>query len=209
MKAIAGPLVSLLLFVVPVSAQQPLEGRQHAIYIGGGDLGGTSINGLAVGWSLKRDHLDVTIAAHLANSGGAGGYAGGTAYLTRRIGPLSQSKDEVAKKEFELPEGYNGMFTLFEKLNLPAGEYWLVFEDPHNGKFSYANWLVSVPFTISTNKGTRYLGTTSSVNPGDSSAYMPATLLRDAEHGYGYQFDVVGEPVPLLKDEDPSRVTLR
>lgn len=212
MKTVAWSLLSLLLFgVVPLHAQRPPEGLlQRAIEIrGGNDVGGANINGLAVGWSLKRDHRNVTVAAHLANGGGIGGYAGGTAYITRKIGPHSRSSHEVAKKEFELPENYSGMFTLFTDLHLAAGEYWLVFEVPANGRFSYANWLVAMPFFLNTSKGTRYLGTTASTHPGDAATYMPATLIREVDPSYGYQFQVIGEPVPLLKDEDPSRATLR
>lgn len=207
MKIAVGALLSLVLSgMVPLCAQQPLEGRQQAIVIGGGDGGGAGINGLAVGWSLSRAHCNVTIAAHLTNGGGIGAYAGGTAYLTRKIGPHSRTTHEVAKKEFELPESYNGMFVLFTNVNLAAGEYWLVLEDPHNGRFSYANWVVAIPFLISTTKGSQYLGTT---NSSEISTYMPATLIRPVDRQYGYQFEVTGEPEPLLRDEEPSRATLR
>ena len=207
MKTAAWSLLSLAL-VVSLSAQQPLEGRQRAICISGGDAGGTGINGLAVGWSLSRAHVNVSIAAHLANSGGVGAYAGGTAILTRKLGPQSSSFDEVARKEFELPDNYNGLFTLFEGLDLAPGEFWLVFEGPKDGQTSYANWLMSMPFVMSMNKGTRYLGSTYNY-PRHLAAYMPTTLFQQADTRYGYQFVVIGEPVPLLKDEDPGRATLR
>lgn len=211
MKTAALLLLSLVLFgIVPLCAQQLPEGRQPALYIGGGEeVGGTAINGLAVGWSLKRDYTNVTIAVHLKNGGGIASYAGGTAYLTRKIGPLSRSIDEVAKKEFELPDNYNGIFTLFTNLILAAGEYWLVFEDPHDGRFSYATWVVSIPFVVRGSKGTRYLGTASYAYPGPNANYMPASFFRQSEGLYGYRLEVSGEPVPLLHDEDPSRATLR
>lgn len=212
MKTAAWSLLSLVLFgIVPLCAQQPPEGLQRALYIGGGEeVGGTAINGLAVGWSLRRDHTNVTIAAHLKNGGGIGSYAAGTAYLTRKIGPLSSTIDEVAKKEFELPDNYNGMFALFTNLILAAGEYWLVFEDPHNERVSYATWVVSIPpFVVHGSRGTRYLGTSSYAYPGPNANYMPASFFRQNEGLYGYRLEVTGEPVPLLHDEDPSRVTLR
>jgi hypothetical protein len=211
MKTVVWSLLSLLLFaIVPLRAQRPLEGLQRAIEIRGEEnMGGTNINGLAVGWSLKRDYHNVTIAARLANGGGIGGYAGGTVYLTRMIGPHSRFSHEVARKDFELPENYKGMFTLFTDLHLAAGEYWLVFEDPDNGRLSYANWLVAAPFVLTMSQGTRYLGTTASTYPTEAPTYMPATLVHEVNRQYGYQFEVIGEPVPLLKDEDPSRATLR
>jgi len=214
MKTIVSSLLSFFLFaIVPLRAQRPPEGLQRVIEISGGEGGegfsGQNINGLAVGWSLKRDYHNVTISARLANGGGIDGYAGGTAYLTRMIGPHSKSIHEVAKKEFELPGNYNGMFTLFTNLDLAAGEYWLVFEDPDNGRKTYANWVVAAPFTLRTTKGTHYLGTTASTYPTEAPVYMPATLVHEVNRNFGYQFEVIGEPVPLLKDEDPSRATLR
>jgi hypothetical protein len=211
MKTAVWSLLSLLLFTtVPLRAQRPPEGLQRAIELRGEEgVGGQNINGLAVGFSLNRDYHNVTVAARLANAGGIEGYAGGTAYLTRMIGLHSRSIHEVAKKEFELSQDYNGMFTLFTNLDLAAGEYWLVFEDPDNGRKTFANWLAAAPFVVRTTKGTHYLGTTESTFPTEAPTYMPATLVHEVNRNFGYQFEVIGEPVPLLKDEDPSRVTLR
>jgi hypothetical protein len=211
MKTALWSLLSLALFgIVPLSAQNPPEGRQRIISVASINEGGASIHGLSVGFFLRRAHLQVSIAAHLTNSGGIDGYAGGTAYLTRKIGPHSSSIDEVAKKEFELPAEYNGMFTLFEGLDLAPGEYWLVFDgSTKDEKVNYANWLVAMPMSVSANKGTRYLGSTAYGYPNRNSSYLPATFFGEPDRGYGYQFVVVGEPVPLLKDEDPGRATLR
>jgi hypothetical protein len=192
-------VVRLLLVLVAVCSASAEEfvpvRRQPIIRIQGANIGGTNIHGLAVGWSMKRPYVAVSIAAHLSNGGG---YAGGTAILTRKLGPHSGSVDEVARKEFELPEQFCGMFPLFEGLDLAAGEYWLVFEAPRDGRFTYANWSASIPFSLSCTRGTGYLGT---------------TTMQAAEYGldhrYGYQFEVIGQPVPLLKDEDPGRATLR
>lgn len=215
MKTAVWSLLSLALFAivplsVPASAQQPPEGRQRIISVGSTNAGGANIHGLSVGWSLRRAHLQVSIAAHLTNNGGVGAYAGGTAYLTRKIGPHSSSIDEVAHKEFVLPDDYSGLFTLFEHLDLAPGEYWLVFDgSTKDGQVNYANWLVAMPSTISMNKGTRYLGSTTYGYPNRNSSYLPATFFPEPNPGYGYQFLVIGEPVPLLKDEDPGRATLR
>lgn len=211
MKTAAWSLLSLaLLAIVPASAQQPPEGLQRIIHVASTNEGNANIHGLSVGWYLRRAHMQVSIAAHLANNGGVGAYAGGTAYLTRKIGPHSSTTDEVAKKEFVLPDEFNGLFTLFEHLDLAPGEYWLVFDgSTKDGQTNYATWLVAMPMSVSTNKGTRYLGSTTYGYPNRNTSYLPATFFPTPEPGYGYQFLVTGEPQPLLKDEDPGRATLR
>ena len=175
----------VLLVVTALSA-----GAQPVVFsIAGSDEGATGANGLAVGWSFSRRVTNVTISALLNNGGG---YAGGTAYLMKRIGPGTTPEDEIATKQFELPLGFKGQVTLFTELDLPAGDYWLVFVTPREGPFSYVNWIISLPLELHKIPGARYLGTTW----GDlysTGIYVPASQFQPTYNGVGYQMEISGD----------------
>lgn len=96
---------------------------------------GSGIKGWGVGWSTNLHYQEVSVAAWLGNGGGS---AAGIAYLMRRIGAGATRAEQVAVRHFDLPLGFNGMFTLFSGLDLAPGRYWLIFWEPE-APFSYAN----------------------------------------------------------------------
>ena len=99
-------LIAALSLGCPLSAQETVEEKPPLLLsVGGDDHWTTGANGLAVGWTFSRNVSNVTISARLANGGG---YAGGTAYLTRSIGPATEASDQIAATNFELPTGFQG-----------------------------------------------------------------------------------------------------
>jgi len=194
MKAAVVTLVSLLtLGVLPLAAQEvPTAAIENIIAAGGSSESGTGIETLSQGWSMNQRFRHVTISAHLTNGGGS---ARGIAYLMRSIGPGTTCADEVANVHFDLPLGYQGMFTLFSGLDLAAGDYWLVFSKPRRGPFSYANWTTSTPSNLTMGNRVRYLGM-AWVNSEDRiGEYVPASDFNVFTDQFPYQFEVTGEPV--------------
>lgn len=185
MKATLCIVSFLLTAVLPARAQEVL------VSVAGDDFGGTGIDGLGAGWSLNQRFVNVQIAAHLSNGGGS---ARGIAYLMRSVGPGTSCIQEIATTRFELPSGYNGMFTLFSNLHLDAGDYWLVFPKPRAGPFSYANWIVSNPATVTTASAARYLGTLYPSFGSDLEEYVPASEFVILRNGWAYHIEVSGEP---------------
>ena len=180
-------LVAILFSVLPLAAQN----SQVLISIGGADFGTTGINALGAGWSLEQRHVNVQISAELSNGGGSGR---GIAYLMRSIGPGTTCGAEVAQTKFDLPLGFHGMLTLFTGLDLPRGDYWLVFSHPRSGPFSYANWHVSNPATFTTASTVRYLGTTFLSSADDIAEYVPASNFGIMTGQWAYHLEVTGEP---------------
>src|ERR1017187_5426598 len=167
------------------------------VSVGGADFGSTGIVGLGTGWSQSQAYANVGISAYLVNGGGPGYVSQGTVYLMRSIGPGTTTDQEVSHADFTLPAQYDGMFTLFSGLSLPAGTYWIVFSTPQS-PFSYANWVISNPATVSSSGGATYLG--DAVAMAGVAAYPPASVFTNLSIGFPnqYQFAVAG--VPLKAD---------
>ena len=159
--------------------------------VSGQDFGSTGIDGLGAGWSFSQRFVNVKVAAHLNNGGGS---ARGIAYLMRSVGPGTSCIQEIAVTRFDLPTGYNDMFTLFTNLDLDAGEYWLVFAKPRYGPFSYANWMVSNPATVTDSSAARYLGTLYPSSSADRPEYVPALEFDVLRNGWAYHLEVSGDP---------------
>ncbi len=179
-----------------------------AVSVAGADAGGTAIAGLGAGFNLSQAYANANISAHLVNGGGPGYVSQGTAYLMSSIGPGTTTTQQVNSVDFSLPPEYDGVFTLFSGLSLPAGAYWIVFSTPQS-PFSYANWIISYPATVNTAGGAGYLGVVDA--PGGLAAYPPASAFTDLGiPGYDYQFAVTGNPpgpvatVVLTSSSNPS-----
>ena len=171
------------------------------VSVGGADFGVTGIAGLGAGWSLSQRFVNVKIAAELSNGGGS---ARGIAYLMRSVGPGTTCIQEIATTKFDVPADFQGMLTLFSNLDLPAGDYWLVFSKPRSGPFSYANWMVSNPAEVTTAGGVRYLGT---LYPSGSEIeeYVPATAFDVLQNGWAYHLEVSGQAA----NPEPRRRVVR
>ncbi len=178
-------LVVLLLVAMPMFGE-------NIITAGGSEEGTTGIETLSQGWSMNQRFRDVTISAHLTNGGGS---ARGIAYLMRTIGPGTTCASEVASVSFDLPLGYQGMYTLFTGLDLTAGDYWLVFSKPRRGPFSYANWTISTPRDLTTGPRIRYLGMAWVDSEDRIAEYVPASDFNVLTDRFPYRFEVTGEPV--------------
>ena len=174
----------------------------------GAESGSSGAGGVGTGFALSQAYSAVNISAHLANGGGPGYISQGTAYLMSAIGPGTTTAQQVSVANFSLPPQYDGLFTLFSGLSLPAGSYWIVFSTPQS-PFSYANWIISYPATVNTAGGAGYLGVVDA--PGGLAAYPPASAFTDLGiPGYDYQFAVTGNPpgpvatVVLTSSSNPS-----
>lgn len=157
----------------------------------GSEAGSTGIETLSQGWSTHQRFRNVTISAHLSNGGGS---ARGIAYLMRTIGPGTTCASEVASVQFDLPLGYDGMYTLFTGLDLAAGDYWLVFSKPRRGPFSYANWTLSTPRDLTLNPRVRYLGMAWVDSEDRIAEYVPASDFNVLTDQFPYRFEVTGDP---------------
>lgn len=198
MKRAIVTLVALVtLGVLPLAAQDPSSPsfRENIVTAGPrGDAGGTGIQTLSEGWSMDQAYRNVSISASLSNGGGS---ARGIAYLMRSIGPGTTCASEIANVRFDLPVGYDGMYTLFTGLDLSPGEYWLVFSKPRVGPFSYASWTTSSRQAVTVGAQVRFLGMAWVVGEdGEGIAeYMPASGFNVYADQVAYQFEVTGEPV--------------
>jgi hypothetical protein len=192
MRKPATVLLFSLLSTVPAFAQS-----RTLLAAGGSPEWSTGINTLSEGWELRRPFHDVTISAWLNNGGGGGA---GSAYLMRRIGPGTTRADEEAFVSFELPLGFNGKYTLFEGLDLPAGVYWLVFAKPAGGPFSYANWATSTPQDMQIDVNVRYLGMAWAGSEDRIDEYMPATDFDVFTDQFPYQLEVTGTPAWIRRE---------
>lgn len=184
--------VALLLSFISLAgfAQQPSQTILSSV---GTPDGWTGIETLSLGWSLDHSYRNVQIEARLGNGGGS---ARGIAYLMRTIGPGTTCASEVAQVSFDLPLGYDGIFVLFENLDLSAGDYWLVFSKPRRGPFSYANWMAGFADNIIKSNDVRYLGM-AWVNAEDLiGEYVPASAFNVRTDVWAYQLAIRGEPAP-------------
>ena len=193
MRKTAIVLFFALLLTLPAFAQQ----TQTLLSAAGSPEWSTGINTLSEGWELRRPYLNVTISAWLNNGGGGGA---GYAYLMRRIGPGTTRADEEAFVSFDLPVGFNGKYTLFRDLDLPAGVYWLVFAKPVDGAFSYANWATSTPQDMQLNENVRYLGMAWAGSEDRINEYMPATDFDVFTDQFPYQIEVTGVPAFIRRE---------
>ncbi|HET8774384.1 MAG TPA: hypothetical protein VFP80_11350 [Thermoanaerobaculia bacterium] len=186
-------LLALLILAMPLSGET-------IIMAGGPGEGGTGIETLSQGWSMHQPFRNVTISAHLSNGGGS---ARGIAYLMRAIGPGTTCASEVASVKFDLPLGYQGMYTLFTGLDLAAGDYWLVFSKPRRGPFSYANWTLTTPLDLTTGPRIRYLGMAWVTSEERIAEYVPASDFDVLTDQFPYRFEVTGDPVPSVPRRRP------
>jgi hypothetical protein len=181
----------LLLFLsLPALAQEPSQTILSSV---GAADGWTGIETLSLGWSLDHGYRNVRLAARLANGGGSGR---GIAYLMRAMGPGTTCASEVAQVSFDLPLRYDGMFVLFENLDLGPGDYWLVFSKPRHGPFSYANWMAGFASNITKASDVHYLGM-AWVNAEELiGEYVPASAFNVRTDAWAYQLEIRGEAVP-------------
>ena len=189
MKTAAG---SLLLFMV--LGTTPLAGHEQKAILGIGGEGawGVGINGRAVGWSLSQPHNNVSVSANLGNGGG---HAYFDAYLVRSVGPGTTRGDEVARTSLDLPYPFADWVTLFEGLELEAGEYWLVIAKPRDRAHSSINWFATDRMTLRGSCDIQYLGTKSYTLPSDAATYLPASKFAATDlMSYGFGIRVSGTP---------------
>jgi hypothetical protein len=201
MRSALGTLLLIIVLVVsPLGAQQlPLEPepeRTAILEIGGKLAWGIGITGQAVGWELARPHHYVRVAARLGNGGG---HAYFDAYLMRAIGPDATWRDEVARTSLDLTYPADGWVTLFEDLDLEAGEYWLVVAKPLEKAHSSINWIVAAPMSLRSTCDVRYLGTKSFTFLTDTAEYLPASKFESKYDPYGFQMSLTEI---LLPDSD-------
>jgi hypothetical protein len=197
MRSAIGALLLIIVFAVsPLGAQTPPElepERSSILKIGGKLAWGIGITGQAVGWELTRAHHHVAVAAHLGNGGG---HAYMDAYLMRAIGPDASTKDEVAYASFDLTYPHDGWITLFDDLDLEAGEYWLVLAKPQEKAHSSINWIVAAPMSLESNCDVRYLGTKAYTFLTDTAEYLPASRFEPKYEPYGFQMAVTDYVLP-------------
>jgi hypothetical protein len=200
MRSAVGALFLIItLAVSPLGAQQPPEPepeRTAILEIGGRLAWGVGITGQAVGWELTRPHHHVTVSARLGNGGG---HAYMDAYLMRAIGLDASTKDEVAYASFDLSYPHDGRITLFEDLDLEAGEYWLVVAKPAEKAHSSINWIVAAPMSLTSTCDVHYLGTKSYTFLTDTAEYIPASKFESKYEPYGFQMALTEI---LLPDSD-------
>lgn len=191
-RVFASLLVAGSLFMGPANAAiatRPPQKNAVLFSISGEGQGTTAAKSEAVGWSFSYPMRNVSIAARLSNGGG---FAGGTAYLMRAVGPGTTTQGEVARTTVDLPLGFYDNVPLFTDLDLAAGDYWLVFEVPKTGPFSYLNWDISQPVQLQQRAGVRYLGT--KILTVYDSDYAPAAPFGEANTGFGYQIEITVSP---------------
>ncbi|HEY0159147.1 MAG TPA: hypothetical protein VGF28_17805 [Thermoanaerobaculia bacterium] len=159
----------------------------------GGDTRGSKADALAIGWAFALPHRNVTISVR-ADSG-YDDYSIVTTYLMRRIGPSTSKSAEVAQTSYELPPSFDGSWILFDGLDLPAGEYWLVFERPPHAERGEPEWIVSTIDGIHSTNGTKFLGTKYYSYVNHRTDYTPAAMYGQTTTLQGYQVAVTGIPV--------------
>lgn len=186
MRSAAGSLLFMILLAVfPLCAQQsPEQNRTTILEIGGALAWGIGIKGQAVGWQLTRPHYYVSVAARLGNGGG---HAYLEAFLMRAIGPDASWRDEVAYASLDLTYPADGWVTLFDDLDLEAGEYWLVVAKPREKAHSSINWIVGSPMSLRSSCDVRYLGTKSYTFMSDAAEYIPSSKFESKFEPYGFQ----------------------
>jgi len=148
---------------------------------------------LAIGWSMARPHRNVSISVRAES--GYDDYSIVRAYLMTRIGPSTHPSAEIARTAYELPPSFDGSWILFEGLDLPAGEYWLVFERPPHAERGEPEWLVSSIQGIRAGNGTQFLGTRSYSYVNHRTDYTPAAHYGQTAGLVGYAVAVSGIPV--------------
>ena len=197
MRSAGGSLLLIIVLAVsPLGAQQapePEPVRTSILEIGGRLAWGVGITGQAVGWELTRPRHHVEVAARLGNGGG---HAYFDAYLMRAIGPNTSWRSEVAYGAFDLTYPADGWFTLFEDLDLEAGEYWLVVAKPPEKAHSSINWIVGTPMSLRSTCDVRYLGTKSYTFLSDTAEYLPASKFEAKYEPYGFQMALTDVLVP-------------
>ena len=200
MKRAIWSILFLVAFGPPLFAQlpsahyRPEQPRWSVLSIGGPLTRGIAVTGRAVGWSLERPHCSVSVSAHLGNGGG---YAIGIAYLTRSIGPGTSAIHEIRQTGFDLPFPFDGWITLFEGLELEAGDYWLIVAKPPEKTFSSINWTMANPMRLKMSSAVRYIGTTSYTYDSDVAEYLPASNFGPKYEPYGFEIEVTGNEVPI------------
>jgi hypothetical protein len=181
-------LVLLAIGMVPLHAQDAtVDFRVPILSVGGDAVWGKAVIGRAVGFVLLRPHQRVSISARLGNGGGS---ATADVFLTRTIGPGTTIENEVAYRPIDLPYPFFDWFTLFEDLDLDAGEYWLVVARPREKAFSSINWIASYPPLLAGTPDLRYLGARSFVFRSDAADYLPASRFDERPEIESYQIEV-------------------
>ncbi len=193
MKSALGSLLLFAVFAVSsLRAQQPPElPRRALLEVGGAMSWGVAINGQAVGWELTRPHRFVTVSARLGNGGG---HAYFDAFLMRAIGPDATWRDEVARTSLDLTYPADAWITLFENVELEAGQYWLVVAKPLEKAHSSINWIVARPMSLRSDCDVRYLGTKSYTFLTDAAEYIPASKFESQYEPYGFHIALTEGP---------------
>jgi hypothetical protein len=161
------------------------------ISVNGSNLGSSSIDGIAEGWSISFDDI-VSVSVHLDNGSGGAPAIGNTAYLTS--GPLPNLADIVATTNFTLPGTFNGPFTVFSNLSLDEGSYWLIFSSA-GPPDSYASWQFLSRVTTTTAPGVQYLGFALS---GDGGTTFAPPVVNTTAGAFQLTVTDVPEPPSLM-----------
>lgn len=181
------------LLALPVAAQHYCPPPALVISAAAEGTEYTKADALAIGWVMGRAHYDVRISVHAET--GFDDHSIVTAYLMRQIGPSTSKSAEVARTSYELPPWYNGEWVLFEDLDLPAGEYWLVFERPPQATHDAPEWLVSRLSGFQVQDTTRFLGTRYYSYVNYRTDYIPDATYTTTMKLQGYAIAVSGVPV--------------
>ena len=181
------------LLALPVAAQYHGPPPALVISMAGDGTELTKADALAMGWLMGRMHYDVTISVHAES--GYDDHSIVTAYLMRRIGLSTSKSAEVARTSYELPPWFNGKWVLFEDLELPAGEYWLVFERPPHAEHGAPEWLVSRLSGFQAQDTTRFLGTRYYSYVNHRTDYIPDATYTPTTKLQGYAIEITGVPV--------------
>lgn len=153
-------------------------------------------NPVAIGWSQAIGYRNVSLSIPLADlvAGGPIGGTEGTIYLMNRVGPGTTTANEVATP---VPiSGLSATFTthvVFSGLDLPAGNYYVVFVSTQTGSLSNSMEGTSSPIKTMA-PGVTEIGWTSGLTP---AAYPPATAaLGDPPGSANVFMTVTGDPAP-------------
>jgi hypothetical protein len=184
---------AVLAMLLSASVFPPHHYPPEVVFAASGERVETSkADALAIGWSMLRPYRNVTISVR-ADSG-HDDYTVVTAYLMTRIGPLTHPTAEIARTSYELPPSFDGSWVLFENLDLPAGEYWLVFERPPHAEHGEPEWRILSLKGFTLGMGNRFLGTRAYSYVNHRTEYLPDATYTETRALQGYAVTISGVP---------------
>jgi hypothetical protein len=158
-----------------------------------------------VSWTSANAYTDVSISASFGQVAYAN--AGGIAYLMTQTGPGTTAAAQIAFANFIFPNSTGGTITLFQKLSLEPGSYYLVLysKDPVGG-----GWLVSSNPTATNAAGVTIGGSGYFYDPGTLKGpffpYAPSVPFIATQRNEQFVFDVEGQPAGVSSAPEPSSI---